>query len=272
MLGIKDKVALVTGAGRGIGQGLALGLSAAGAKLVINDVDEGPVNDTLEQIKKSGGEAVGIVGSVSDESIAPKMVQAANKNYGDLHIVGTCAGFIWDGMLHRMTDDQWQGVIDVHLTGTFRIVREAVRFMREKARGEKDASGEAVPRHIVTVSSRSGFGNLGQANYSAAKAGIVGLTRTVALEGAMFNILANSVAFGFIDTRMTRAQESQNERVGEAIQGIPEKARLKSMEEVPLGRAGTVQEAVGPMLFLASDYANYISGALLEINGASHIT
>jgi 3-oxoacyl-[acyl-carrier protein] reductase len=266
MRGIEGKVALVTGAGRGIGQGLALGLAAEGAKLVLNDLDEGPVNDTVQQIKAAGGQAIGIAGSVTDPSLASKLVD------GDLHIIGTCAGFIWDGMIHRMTDDQWQGIIDVHLTGTFRVVRESLSFMREKAKAEKEANGNAVARHVVTVSSLSGFGNLGQANYAAAKAGIVGLTRTVALEGAMFNILANSVAFGFIDTRMTRSQETQDEHVGEAVQGIPEQAREKLMATVPLNRPGSVEEAVGPMLFLASDHANYISGALLEINGASHIT
>jgi 3-oxoacyl-[acyl-carrier protein] reductase len=272
MRGIEGKVALVTGAGRGIGQGLALGLAAEGAKLVLNDLDEGPVNDTVQQIKAAGGQAIGIAGSVTDPSLASKLVDAAKSEYGDLHIIGTCAGFIWDGMIHRMTDDQWQGIIDVHLTGTFRVVRESLSFMREKAKAEKEANGNAVARHIVTVSSLSGFGNLGQANYAAAKAGIVGLTRTVALEGAMFNILANSVAFGFIDTRMTRSQETQDEHVGEAVQGIPEQAREKLMATVPLNRPGSVEEAVGPMLFLASDHANYISGALLEINGASHIT
>ncbi|MDA1215407.1 MAG: SDR family oxidoreductase [Chloroflexi bacterium] len=272
MRGIEGKVALVTGAGRGIGQGLALGLAAEGAKLVLNDLDEGPVNDTVQQIKAAGGQAIGIAGSVTDPSLASQLVDAAKSEYGDLHIIGTCAGFIWDGMIHRMTDDQWQGIIDVHLTGTFRVVRESVSFMREKAKAEKEANGNAMARHIVTVSSLSGFGNLGQANYAAAKAGIVGLTRTVALEGAMFNIMANSVAFGLIDTRMTRSQETQNERVGEAVQGIPEQAREKLMATVPLNRPGSVEEAVGPMLFLASDHANYVSGVLLEVNGASHIT
>ncbi len=270
--GIAGRVAIVTGAGRGIGQGVALRLAREGASVVVNDRDQGPLDETIRQIEADGGKAVGLAASVTDPDVGERLANLAVEAYGDVHIVVTAAGFLWDGMLHRMTDDQFQTIVDVHLGGTFRVVRDAFKVMREKARAEKEG-GDAVPaRRIVTISSLSGFGNLGQANYSAAKAGIAGLTRTVAIEGAMFNVLANSLAFGFIDTRMTRAIETQNEYVGEAVQGIPEAARQKALELIPLKRPGAIEEAVGPIIFFCSDLSTYATGALLEVNGGVHIT
>ena len=270
--GIAGRVAVVTGAGRGIGQGVALRLAKEGASVVANDLDQGPLDETLRQIEESGGTAAGLAASVTDADVGERLASLAIERFGGLHIVVTAAGFLWDGMIHRMTDEQFNSIVDVHLGGTFRVVRDAFKVMREHARQEKER-GEAVPaRHIVTISSLSGFGNLGQANYSAAKAGIAGLTRTVAIEGAMFNVLANSMAFGFIDTRMTRAMESQSEYVSGAPQGIPEAARNRALEAIPLKRAAAVEEAVGPIVFLCSDLSTYVTGALLEVNGGVHIT
>tara|TARA_B100000686_G_scaffold35133_2_gene36654 strand:- start:3189 stop:4022 length:834 start_codon:yes stop_codon:yes gene_type:complete len=270
--GIKGKVAIVTGAGRGIGQGVALRLAQEGAKLVINDRDQEPLDETIKRIQKDGGEVVGIAESVTADDIGEKLAQKALDTFGDIHIVVPAAGFLWDGMIHRMTNEQFETIINVHLGGTFKVVRDSFKIMREKAREEKE-NGTTVPaRRIVTISSLSGFGNLGQANYSAAKAGIAGLTRTVAIEGAMFNVLANSLAFGLIDTRMTRPIESQNEYVDGAVQGIPETARQKALEEIPLHRAGSIEEAVGPIIFFCSDLSTYTTGALLEVNGGVHIT
>ena len=270
--GLEGKVALVTGAARGIGRGLALALADEGVRLVLNDLDAAPLQEVADEVLRMGGQAVPVAGSVADPELPERMVSEAAARFGDLHIVATCAGFTWDGMLHRMTDEQWGTIVDVHLTGTFRVVRGAFTLMRERARAEREAGGAPLARKIITVSSMSSFGNLGQGNYAAAKAGIVGLTRTVALEGAMFNILANSVAFGAMDTRLTRARESQDERVGEVVLGIPAEVRERHIGAIPLGRVGTIHEAVGPLLFLASDHASYVSGALLEVNGAAHIS
>ena len=267
-----NRVAVVTGAGRGIGQGLALALAARGARLVLNDLEQGPLDESVAQAGAQGPGAVGIAGSVSEEGLAKALAAAAMERFGALDIVVTCAGYTWDGMLHRMTDEQWQAMLDVHLTGTFRVVREAFKVMREAAGAERERGETPHARKIVTVSSMSGFGNVGQSNYAAAKAGLVGLTRTAALEGARYNILANSVAFGPIDTRLTREREGQDERVGEVVQGIPAAAREKYLATLPMGRVGTIDEAVGPLLFLASEYADYVSGELLEVNGAAHIS
>ena len=265
----EGKVALVTGAGRGIGQALALALAANGANLVLNDLDQEPLDET---VSIANGSPIAIAGSVTNPEIGQRLTNSALENFGGLDLVATCAGYTWDVMFHRMVDTQWQAIIDVHLGGTYNVVHPAYQAMRIQATAEKDQVKQAEPRHILTVSSSSSFGNVGQANYSAAKAGIVGLTRTIALEGAPFNILANAVAFGPIDTRMTRPRESQDERVGEAVQGIPESARAKYFSTLPMGRPGNIEEAVGPMMFLLSPEANYISGALLEVNGAAHIS
>jgi len=270
--GLTGKVAIITGAGRGIGQGLAVALAAEGVNLVVNDLDAGPLTETVALVEAEGGLALAVAGSVLDEGMPERLVGEAMGRFGDLHVVTTCAGYTWDVMFHRMTDEQWTAMLDVHLTGTMRVVRESFRVMRERAQFEQDQERDPVARKIITVSSMSSFGNLGQANYAAAKAGVVGLTRAIALEGARSNILANSVAFGPIDTRLTRPRESQEEKLGESVLGIPEEARERYLSTIPLGRVGSLEEAVGPLMFLASAQANYLSGVLLEVNGAAHIS
>ncbi len=270
--GIRERVAIVTGAGRGIGQATALKLAEEGAHLVLNDLDQEPLDETIARIEALGGQAVGLAGSVTDPTIGERLAALAVERFGDVHIVVTAAGYTWDGMIHRMTDDQWSAIVDVHLTGTFRVVRDAFKVMREKARAVQEKGEQPVARHLVTISSLSGFGNLGQANYAAAKAGIAGLTRTLALEGALFNVLANTVAFGFMDTRLTRARETQEEKVGTAVLGIPTQRREAHIQEIPLKRPGTVDEAAGSITFLCSDLSNYVTGVLLEVNGGIHIT
>ena len=271
MTGLKDRVAIITGAGRGIGQGVALRFAQEGARLILNDLDEGPLGETVREAQERGAQATGITGSVNDTTLAERLVQQAIQEFGDIHAVVTCAGFTWDGMLHRTTDEQWQAIIDTHLTGTFRMVREAFRFMREQAKAEQQRGETPESRRIITIASSSAFGNLGQVNYSAAKAGIIGLTKTTAIEGAPFNILANTLAFGLIDTRLTRERE-QGEVFQERIPlGIPKEAREKALENVPLRRPGTVEEAVGPILFLASNESSYMTGHVLEVNGGGHM-
>ena len=271
MEGLQDKVCIITGAGRGIGRGLAIAMAAEGVHLLLNDLDHGPLEETVAQINELSGQAVPIAGSVTDSAVTQQLVHQAVDRFGDLHMVVSCAGFTWDGMFHRMTDEQWQSIVDVHLTGTYRVLRGAFAEMRERAKQEQE-HGHPAARKVITISSMSSFGNVGQANYAAAKAGIVGLTRTLALEGARFNILANSVAYGAIDTRLTRPRESQTEQIGDAVLGIPTEAREEYISRIALGRVGTIEEAVGPLLFLASDLSNYVSGILLEVNGAAHIS
>ena len=269
MRGIKGKVALITGAGRGIGKAVALRLAEEGANLVLNDLDEEPLSEVARDIQRSGVEIV--AGSVTEPETVGRMVNRAVETFGDLNIVITCAGFTWDGLLHKMNDEQWQTILDVHLTGTFRVIREAVVFMRSKAKEEHNDGCIVIPRKVVTVSSSSAFGNFGQSNYAAAKAGIIGLTKTLAIEGAAFNITANSVAFGLMDTRLTQDKSIGEMFMGKIPLGIPNDIREDSVKRVLLKRPGKVEEAAGTISFLASEDANYITGHVLEVNGGFHM-
>src|SRR5437588_12740440 len=174
-----------------------------------------------------------------------------------------------------MTDKQWQAMLDVHVTAPFRILREASQFIREAAKKEQAANGRANPRKVINVSSVSGvYGNAGQVNYSTAKAGITGLTKTMAKEWGRYNVQVNCVCYGFIATRLTAAKESAEklQRSGEEVTlGVPDQVRQLAPLLIPLGRPGTPEEAAGPMLFLASPLSNYVSGIVLEVTGGRAI-
>ena len=234
--------------------------------MVINDLDASPLEEVAKAIDSLGGKYVIVPGSVDDPDTVKRVIGSAADAFGDLHIVVTCAGFTWDSLLHKMSDEQWQSIIDVHLTGTFRIVRESLALMRQRARNDKD-NGLNVSRKVVTVSSSSAYGNFGQSNYAAAKEGIVGLTKTAAIEGAQFNIMVNAVAFGFMDTRLTRDKETGETFMGTIPLGIPKDIRDKVLSDVLLKRPGSVQEAAGAAVFLASEDADYITGHVLDVNG-----
>lgn len=266
MKGINGKISVITGAGRGIGRAIALRLVEEGSMVVINDLDASPLEEVAKAIDSLGGKCVIVPGSVDDPDTVKRVIGSAADTFGDLHIVVTCAGFTWDSLLHKMSDEQWQSIIDVHLTGTFRIVRESLALMRQRARNDKD-NGLNVSRKVVTVSSSSAYGNFGQSNYAAAKAGIVGLTKTAAIEGAQFNIMVNAVAFGFMDTRLTRDKETGETFMGTIPLGIPKDIRDKVLSDVLLKRPGSVQEAAGAAVFLASEDADYITGHVLDVNG-----
>ena len=255
--GIDGRVAIVTGAGRGIGQGVAVRLAREGARVVLNDRDQEPLNETLKLIEEAGGTAVGLAASVTDSEIGQRLAELAVNTYGDVHIVVTAAGFLWDGMIHRMTDEQFETIVDVHLGGTFRVVRDTFKVMREHARDEKER-GENVPaRRIVTISSLSGFGNLGQANYAAAKAGLEGFSRSLAQEIASRNITVNCIAPGFIQTDMTDV--------------LPEAQKEAILASIPGKRFGNVDDIAGAVAFLASDDARYITGQTLHVNGGMNM-
>lgn len=272
MAGMLDgQVAIVTGSGRGIGAATAKLFAAQGAKVVVSDLDEAPAQETLEAIQAAGGEGMVCAGSVTDPAFPDRIMAATIAAYGKLNILVNNAGFTWDGMLHKMTDEQWQAIIEVHATAPFRLIRAATPYMREAAKAEIAESGQAEPRAIVNISSTSGLhGNAGQANYAMAKMGIVGLTKTVAKEWGQFNVRCNAVAFGMIETRMIAAKEQ-----GETFKhgdkdipmGIPENLRGMMTMMVPLGRTGRPEEAAGGILMLASPYASYITGHCLEVTG-----
>ncbi len=268
---LQDKVAIITGTARGIGQATAELFALHGAKVLMSDIDSQPLNEAAAAIQKSGGNVVPLAGDVTDPAFPEKLVKTALEKFGSLDILVNNAGYTWDAVLHKMTDQQWQAIIDCHLTAPFRIIRAASEYWRESAKKEQAAGGTAKARKIVNISSTSGTrGNPGQANYSSGKAGIIGLTKTLAREWGQFNIQSNAVAFGWIDTRLTRPKEKDEriERENMEIQlGIPASRRDNMPKLVPMGRAGTPQEAAGAVLFFASPLSNYVSGQVLEVTG-----
>lgn len=268
---LDQKVAIITGAGRGIGASTARLFAQHGAHVVVSDIDPAPAEETVAQIKAGGGSALAVAADVTDSGGIEELIGQTVNVFGGIDILVNNAGYTWDGMAHKMTDQQWDAMIAIHLTAPFRIIRAAAPYMREAAKQEKEQHGVARARKIINISSTSGTrGNVGQVNYAAGKAGIIGLTRTLAKEWGAFNIQVNAVAFGFIDTRLTRADEEGafTEREGKRIKlGIPDQMRQMAFMMIPAGRAGTPDEAAGPLLFFASELSNYVSGQVLEVAG-----
>ena len=271
-MGMLDgKVAILTGSGRGIGAAAARMFAAEGASVVVSDLDPAPAEETAAVIRNVGGKAIVVAGDVTDPAFPAQLIKATLDAFGGIDIIVNNAGYTWDAVIQNMTDKQWYAMIDVHVTAPFRILREASHFIRDAAKKEQAATGRAKPRKVVNVSSVSGvYGNAGQANYSTAKAGITGLTKTLAKEWGRYNVQVNCLCYGFIETRLTAPKESAEkvQRDGEEIAlGVPDQLRQMVPLLIPLGRPGTPEEAAGPMLFLASPLSDYVSGHVLEVTG-----
>jgi 3-oxoacyl-[acyl-carrier protein] reductase len=267
-VGVLDgKSAIVTGSARGIGRAVAELLSGEGAQVLINDLDGDVAEQAASEIK---GETAVFAGDLTKDGVPDQLVQKAVDDFGKVDIIVNNAGYTWDGPVHKITDDQFQAMLDIHTIVPFRIIRAAAPHLREPAKQERDA-GQEVFRKIVNVTSISGtFGNAGQANYSAAKAGLVGLTKTVAKEWGQFKINVNAVAFGFVETRLTASKEEGGtfQKDGEEIKlGIPEQMRQMAAMVIPLGRPAQPEEAAGPVFFLCSPWSNYIHGQVLNVTG-----
>ncbi len=267
-MGVLDgKVAIVTGSARGIGRATAELLSEHGAKVVINDLDGDIARQTAAEI---AGETVLYAGDLTKGSAPDELVKTAIDAWGKLDIVVNNAGYTIDAPIHKMSDDAFQRMLDIHTVVPFRVIRAAAPHLREPAKAEREA-GTEVFRKIVNVSSISGtMGNAGQANYAAGKSAVVGLTKTLAKEWGQFKINVNAVAFGWIETRLTasKVHENQMEIDGEKVQlGIPDQMRGMASMLIPLGRTGTPQEAAGGVFFLCSEWSNFVHGQVLNITG-----
>jgi len=269
---LDGKVAIVTGSGRGIGQQIALRLARDGASIIVNDLDDAPAKETVAMIKAMGGEAVAHNGDVAAVDFGDEIVKAAVQHFGDCHVVVNNAGYTWDTVIQKMTDEQWYAILDVHLTAPFRILRAFVQHVKPAVEAEQRA-GQRVVRKVVNISSTSGVnGNAGQVNYSAAKAGIVGLTKTLAKEWGRYNVTVNAVAFGLIQTRLTQPLRGgasgtidiQGRTVKVGVQG----ERLEALNQmIPLGRGGLPEEAAGAVYLFCSPDSDYVSGQTLVVSG-----
>jgi len=268
-MGLLDgKAAIITGSARGIGRATAELFLSEGAKVIINDLDADLAAQAASEI---AGETAVYGGDLTKEGAADELVTAAVDAFGSVDIVVNNAGYTWDGVIHRMTDEQFQAMLDIHTVVPFRVTRALAPHWREAAKAERN-EGKEVFRKLINITSVSGtMGNAGQANYSAAKAGVVGLTKTVAKEWGQFKINVNAVAFGFVETRLTAAKEAGGEMTapgGEKIElGIPEQMRAMASAIIPLGRPAQPEEAAGPVLFLASPLANYVHGQIVNVTG-----
>ncbi|MBI1291180.1 3-oxoacyl-[acyl-carrier-protein] reductase [bacterium] len=243
MADLKDKVAIVTGGGKGIGRAIALDLAKAGAAVVVNSATEASCTATAADIVAAGGRAVAMAGDVGTAEVAEKLVAFAQESFGGLHILVNNAGITRDGLIMRMKEEDWDEVLRVNLKSAFLLSKAAVRPMMKSRWGR-----------IVNITSIVGvIGNAGQANYCAAKAGMIGLTKSLARELASRNICVNAVAPGFIQTAMTDV--------------LSDDLKKKLLGEIPLARLGDVADISGPVLFLCSDAAGYITGSTIEVAG-----
>jgi 3-oxoacyl-(acyl-carrier-protein) reductase len=242
MIDLSGKIAIVTGAARGLGRGIALKLASLGAFVIVSDLNQEGTDSTVKEIEELGGNGESILCNVSDKEQARSLVEKTVEKHGKLDILVNNAGINRDGMLHKMDYEQWNSVLNVNLTGVFNTMQPASTIMREQKNGR-----------IINISSASWLGNVGQANYAAAKAGVVGLTKTAARELAKKGITANAICPGFIDTDMTR--------------GVPEKVWDLMVSKIPAGRAGTPEDVANCIAFLASDQASYINGEVINVGG-----
>ncbi len=267
---LEGKVALITGSGRGIGRSIALKLASEGAHVVVNDLDEAPAQEVVAAIRAAGGQAVACIGSVTAPDFAERFIGTAVSEFKGLDIIVNNAGYTWDNVVQKMTDEQWYAMLDVHLTAPFRILRAAQPVIRALSKQEKEA-GKSVVRKVVNISSVAGlFGNAGQTNYSTAKAGIVGMTQTLAKEWGRMNVTVNCVAYGFIKTRLTVSADSDaTENIdGREIKVGVNPDLMAAMERmIPLGRGGTPDEAAGAVYLLCIPESDYVSGQTLMCTG-----
>ena len=267
-MGLLDgKVAIITGSGRGIGRAAAELFAEEGAAVVINDLELAVADETAKAITAAGGRAAVCAGNVTNPEFPAKIVQTAINELGKLDILVNNAGYTWDAVVHKMTDEQWYAMIDVHATASFRMIRAAASHLRDAAK-QDIARGKPVMRKIVNVMSIAGtMGNAGQANYSAAKAALGGLTKTIAREWGPFNINVNAVAFGFVETRLTQDKGLGEKFEGKIAIGIPKEQIQAFMNVIPLRRSALPREAAGGILFLASPLSDYVTGHILHVDG-----
>ena len=269
---LSGRTALVTGAGRGIGRAIAQKLAAAGASVMLNDLDRDPLFETGALIDQSGGHAKAMPGDVTALELPEKLVNAAVGGFGSLDIIVNNAGYTWDSVIQKTTDQQFQAMLEIHIAAPFRILRAASNFIREAAKREI-AEGRRVMRKVVNITSISGVdGIAGQSGYGSGKAGIIGLTKVLAKEWGRYNVNVNAVGFGFIETRLTQplSDASEIDVKGQKIRAGVQPAAIEAMKQAcPLGRLGTVEEAAGPVLFFCSPLSDYVSGEVLICSGGA---
>jgi len=267
----ENQTVLITGSANGIGYAAAQQFATMGAQVFLNDMDAAACARATQSIQENGNTAWSLPGDITDPETPELLIQQVIDQCGKLNILVNNAGFTWDGMLHKMSDKQWQRIQDIHTTAPFRLVRAIAQIWRPLAKGEIEIGHPHPHRCIVNVSSTSGLhGNIGQINYATAKMGVIGMTKSIAREWGIYGIRCNAVAFGFIDTRLTRPADEGHTLTVEGTSialGIPQNVREASFAEIPMRRPGTPEEAAAGIILMASPLASYITGHILEVTG-----
>jgi 3-oxoacyl-[acyl-carrier protein] reductase len=271
---LQGKTALVTGAGRGIGRSIASQLAAAGAAVLCTDLDAAVVEETAAVLTAAGGNAAAVAGNLTEPAFPQTVVDATLARFGSLDIIVNNAGYTWDNVIQKMSDEQFQAMLDIHLVAPFRVLRAASQWIRETAKKET-AEGRRVMRKVVNITSISGTdGNAGQAGYGSGKAGVIGLTKTLAKEWGRYNVNVNAVGFGLIETRLIQPIVDKPRTIDVAGRQIAVGVQEKTIEVMkamcPLGRLGTPDEAAGAVVFFCSPLSDYVSGEVLIASGGAH--
>lgn len=269
---LDGKVAIITGAGRGIGRALALKVAADGARVVLNDLDDAPLEETLADIRAAGGQGLAVAGDVTEADFPDRVLSAAIDGFGDIDIVVNNAGYIWNSMIQNTTDEQWRTMLDIHAGAPFRLLRATGDYFRKAAKADIARPGGVRARKVVNVTSVAGtHGAATMVAYAAGKSALVGLTKSLAQAWGRFNVTVNCVAFGLIETRLTQRIDASPKTI--SVAGRPLKVGLMAEEEAgflartALGRLGTSDEAAGAVYLLCLPESDYITGQVLECAG-----
>jgi 3-oxoacyl-[acyl-carrier protein] reductase len=271
---LKGKTALVTGAGRGIGRAIAIQLADAGASVLVNDLDESVLSETQRALSHHGQAMSSVAGDLTDPSFPDALVASALDTFGALDIIVNNAGYSWDNVIQKTADEQFQAMLDIHLVVPFRIMRAASSHIRTQAKREI-ADGRTVMRKVVNITSIAGTdGNPGQAGYSSGKAGVIGLTKTLAKEWGRYNVNVNAVGFGIIETRLVQPLGDRDAHIvmhdRQIGIGVHPSLLESARQRCPLGRLGTPEEAAGAVLFFCSPLSDYVTGEVLICGGGYH--
>jgi 3-oxoacyl-[acyl-carrier protein] reductase len=271
---LRDKTAIVTGSGRGIGRAIATRLATAGARVMVNDLDEEALRETECNLSHAGYQVAHVVGDLTEPAFPDELIQRTLKTFGSIDIIVNNAGYSWDGVIQKTTDEQFVSMLEIHVLVPFRILRAASGYLRETAKNEI-AAGQTVMRKVVNITSIAGTdGNAGQAGYSSGKAGVIGLTKTMAKEWGRYNVNVNAVGFGLINTRLVQPLTGDGATIamhGHEIKIGVQPAMLEAVKKAcPLGRVGTPDEAAGAVLFFCSPLSDYVTGEVLICGGGYH--
>ncbi len=268
---LKGKTAIVTGAGRGIGLAIAKLLATSGASTLLVDIDESALHEAKHSIH---GHVATLAIDLTAPNAADTIVAKALDAFHSIDIIVNNAGYTWDSVIQKTTDEQFQSMLEIHVVVPFRILRAASHWIRENAKKEIEA-GEMVMRKVVNITSIAGLdGNPGQAGYASGKAAIVGLTKTLAKEWGRYNVNVNAVGFGLMDTRLTRPMDDAETHIAigdRHVQvGMQARVREQATRHIPLGRVGTPQDAANAVFFFCSPLSDYVTGETLVCSGGLH--